>query len=214
MTTSTQPRRTQQERREQTIARLLDATIECLVHDGYSGTTVKAVADRAGLSQGAIFRHFPTRLDLLMATMNTVADRFISGYEARVERLRRDDNDDVRVALQALQSITTTNEQTAWFEIQLAARTDEQLRDAFRPIFLRNQKENFDTARTLFPDTIGQLPMMDELIQLLIHVFHGQSLDAHLDSDEQRHQQMMAVTTQVGQLGFQLLAQLTSKPAQ
>lgn len=214
MTTSTQPRRTQQERREQTIARLVDATIECLVHDGYSGTTVKAVADRAGLSQGAIFRHFPTRLDLLMATMNTVADRFISGYEARVERLRRDDNDDVRVALQALQSITTTNEQTAWFEIQLAARTDEQLRDAFRPIFLRNQKENFDTARTLFPDTIGQLPMMDELIQLLIHVFHGQSLDAHLDSDEQRHQQMMAVTTQVGQLGFQLLAKLTSKPAQ
>lgn len=211
MTTHTQPRRTQQERREQTIARLLDATIECLVHDGYSGTTVKAVAARAGLSQGAIFRHFPTRLELLMATMNAVADRFISGYEARVDQLRRDDDDDVRVALKALQSITTTDEQTAWFEIQLAARTDDQLRDAFRPIFLRNQKENFDIARTLFPDTIGQLPMMDELIQLLIHVFHGQSLDAHLDDDAQRQQQSMAVTTQVGQLGFQLLAQLANK---
>ena len=84
MTTHIQPRRTQQERREQTIARLVDATIECLVKDGYSGTTVKAVAARAGLSQGAIFRHFPTRLELLMATMNTVADRFIQGYQQRV----------------------------------------------------------------------------------------------------------------------------------
>lgn len=46
-------RRTQEERSQETRARLLDATIESLIDVGYAGTTTTAVCERAGLSRGA-----------------------------------------------------------------------------------------------------------------------------------------------------------------
>ncbi|MCB8794014.1 TetR family transcriptional regulator, partial [Escherichia coli] len=47
------PRRSQQERREETRAALLDATIEALVEGGYATLTLAQVTERAGLSLGA-----------------------------------------------------------------------------------------------------------------------------------------------------------------
>ena len=42
----------QQERSRATQARLLEATVACLVEHGWSGTTTTVVATRAGLSRG------------------------------------------------------------------------------------------------------------------------------------------------------------------
>jgi len=44
---------------------LLDATIDCLVEEGYSGTTTTRVVERAGLSRGAQVHHFPTKSQLV-----------------------------------------------------------------------------------------------------------------------------------------------------
>ena len=200
----TTERRTQAERREATITRLVDATIHCLVQLGYAGTSVKAIAAEAGLSQGAIFRHFDTRQDLLIATMESIDDRFIEGYRQFVRELASDDADEIRVAIKALHRITNTPEQIAWFEVQQAARTDQALQQAFRPIFLRNQNKNIALAGELFPDTLSKLPMRDVMVQLLIQVFHGQTLDAHIEQDEDKAQRMLDVATQLGQLGVQL----------
>ena len=74
--------RTQQERREDTRARLLAATIECLVEHGYAGTTTQRVQDRAGLSRGALLHHFATKEALLVAAVSHVADAQISAVRA------------------------------------------------------------------------------------------------------------------------------------
>ena len=60
-------RRTQAERREATIGKLVEATIGCLAELGYSGTSTGAICKRAGVSQGGMFRHFGTRLELIAA---------------------------------------------------------------------------------------------------------------------------------------------------
>ena len=65
----------QAERREETIARLLDAAEVVVGAAGYAHTTVAAVCAEAGLSQGALFRHFPHRRSLLVATAERVAER-------------------------------------------------------------------------------------------------------------------------------------------
>ena len=41
--------------------RLLDATVECLVERGWSGTSTTLVSQRAGVSRGAQLHHFPTK---------------------------------------------------------------------------------------------------------------------------------------------------------
>jgi len=76
MGTSTAPaRRSQAERSATTRQALLDATVACLVEDGYANTTTSRVAERAGLSRGAHLHHFQTRQALLAAAMEHLAER-------------------------------------------------------------------------------------------------------------------------------------------
>ncbi len=46
---------------------ILTATIELLCKEGFAGTTVEAVAERAGVSKATIYRRWATREDLLIA---------------------------------------------------------------------------------------------------------------------------------------------------
>ncbi len=211
MTVTAPVRRTQAQRREQSMARLAQACIESLVESGYHQTSTQAVARRAGLSQGALFRHFDNRLALLEYTANELADRFIDNYRARVTALRPSHSDDLVVAITALREITRSPEQLAWFELQQAARTEPELCELFRPVFLRNQQDNVRLAAELFPDTLGQLPMMSELVQTLIQVFHGQALDAHIEQDADKEATMLTLMTRLAQLGVQFLKPSTDR---
>lgn len=73
-------RRTQEQRRAETRAKLLDATIESLLDVGYAATTTRRVSELAGVSLGAQTHHFPHRTDLLAAAAERVA-------EQRLERM-------------------------------------------------------------------------------------------------------------------------------
>lgn len=46
---------------------ILQATIELLCEQGFAGTSVEAVAERAGVGKATIYRRWPTREDLLLA---------------------------------------------------------------------------------------------------------------------------------------------------
>jgi AcrR family transcriptional regulator len=72
---------TQAERRATTRQALLDAAADVLVDEGLAGFTTSAVVARSGLSNGALFGHFPTRLDLLAATLEHVLTELREGYE-------------------------------------------------------------------------------------------------------------------------------------
>lgn len=193
-------RRTQAERREDSIARLVQACIDCLVEKGYHQTSTLAVARSAGLSQGALFRHFESRLALLELTAITLSRRFIDNYRAKVEHLLDNGNEDVAVAIRALHQITRSPEQLAWFELQQATRTDTELRDVFHPIFLENQRENIALAKQLLPNIANCMPIMGELVQTLIQVFHGQTLDAHIEQNPEKDEQILALTISLAEL--------------
>ena len=64
--------RTQQQRREETVARLLDASIDTIIEVGYARASAAVIAKRAEVSDGALFRHFPTMGDFMAATAQEV----------------------------------------------------------------------------------------------------------------------------------------------
>src|SRR3954452_11068120 len=87
MATTPSSRRSQAERSAATREALLDATIECLVEDGYAKTTTARVAERAGLSRGAHLHHFQTRDALLAAAAEHLARRRDQELTAAAETL-------------------------------------------------------------------------------------------------------------------------------
>jgi hypothetical protein len=70
---SAKPRRTQQERRDGTVRKLLDAAAESLIELGYANTSVQEICKRAGVSHGGLFRHFSSRVELMIRVATTSA---------------------------------------------------------------------------------------------------------------------------------------------
>lgn len=68
-------RRTQSERKEESRARLIDAAIELLGTNGYSGTTLIEIGRRAGLSRGLVTFHFGTKEQIMIAVVATIRER-------------------------------------------------------------------------------------------------------------------------------------------
>lgn len=67
--TSAAPRLPQQDRSRETRTRILEATIDRLARTGWQATTTAAVADRCGISRGALQHHFPTREELFLTAL-------------------------------------------------------------------------------------------------------------------------------------------------
>jgi AcrR family transcriptional regulator len=66
-----------------TRARLLEAAIELLEEGGYAAASVAAIAGRAGVAAGALYRHFPSKAELFVEVFRTVAERELAAlYEA------------------------------------------------------------------------------------------------------------------------------------
>lgn len=71
--TATPRRRTQQERRESTRQAILDASVECLVDEGYGGLSTRKVASRAGVSAATQRFYFPDRASFVEAAFEALA---------------------------------------------------------------------------------------------------------------------------------------------
>src|SRR5687768_13990896 len=79
--TAPTPRRTQQERRDHTQQRLLKATLNCLQEIGYARTTTTEIVRSAGVSQGALFKHYPTKAALMSAAVEHLFSDLVDGYQ-------------------------------------------------------------------------------------------------------------------------------------
>jgi AcrR family transcriptional regulator len=70
-----------------TRSKLIDAAIETLKEEGFSVTSARAIAERAGLNQGLIFYHFGSVADLLLAGLDSVSARRMGQYGEAVDRV-------------------------------------------------------------------------------------------------------------------------------
>ncbi len=64
--------------------RLLDATERCLRRSGIRRTTVSEIAQEAGVSRAWLYRHFPDKASLVVATLSRTDERFWAEAHARV----------------------------------------------------------------------------------------------------------------------------------
>lgn len=58
-----------------TRARLLHAAAEVIQEGGWGSASVGAIAKRAGVAAGTLYRHFPSKADLFLEVFRTVSER-------------------------------------------------------------------------------------------------------------------------------------------
>jgi AcrR family transcriptional regulator len=177
---TTTQRRTQAQRREGTIGALLDATVTCLSERGYAATSTAAVCAEAGVSQGALFRHFPTRQALLVATAEHVATRNVAAFRALGD-LAVDSVDDVVVVLGHLRALVLSPANQTWRELLVAARADADLRAALLPARESLQAQMLEAAADLWGD---RLPAdgLAAVLSIVVNMLDGLAFSA-LDPD-------------------------------
>lgn len=165
------PRRTQAERRAATIAKLVQATIESMHDVGYSSTTVKEVCSRAGVSQGGLFRHFSTRLDLIVAAADEVALRQAQAFQLELDQ----GGDPIEAAVRAARARCHSPINAVWHELMVACRTDPELRAAVEPAATRYRAAIEELASGVLATALPQATV-SAAAWYVIHCFDGEAI--------------------------------------
>lgn len=182
-------RRTQKERREGTIRKILDAATETLIEIGYSEASVQRICDRAEVSQGALFRHFPSREDLMVAVGEDVGERILQAYRKKLSG-----NREILNAVELIRDACRSKINAAWYELQLAARTNEHLRAALEPVSRRYYEHIIEAARELQPQAALKLgPMFDLVVTSIIALFDGETTHRFLVRDDRLEDARLAL---------------------
>ena len=170
-------------------ARLLEATVECLVERGFGGTSTTLVSERAGVSRGAQLHHFPTKNALVVAAVEHLTDVRRAELAAAARALptgpRR-----TRAVLQMLADHFTSPVFTAALELWVAARTDETLLAAVSPLEQRVGRETHRlTVELLGADE--SRPGVRELVQATLDLVRGLGLANTITDDARRRRRIL-----------------------
>jgi AcrR family transcriptional regulator len=132
----------------QTKARLVEATIRCLIKYGYSKKTTPKVAEEAGLSRGAMLHHFENGSQLMQATIVELHHKRLRAFRRAAET--RDHN--VRSLVRAYWSQVLRPNFIAFHELSIAARTDKELSAILEPVRIEFRERWHELAIQLFPE--------------------------------------------------------------
>ncbi len=71
--------------RRERRAQLLESALEVFVAQGYHAAAMDDIADRAGVSKPVLYQHFPGKLDLYLALLDSSCDTIIANTRAALE---------------------------------------------------------------------------------------------------------------------------------
>jgi AcrR family transcriptional regulator len=185
------PARVPQEERTRIMRqRLLEATVDCLVEQGWSGTSTTLVSQRAGVSRGAQLHHFPTKDDLVLAAVEHLTERRGEELREAASQLptgkRR-----TRAVLEMFADHFTSPVFTAALELWVAARTDEALHGAVVRLEQRVGRE----AHRIAVAALGvdeSRPRVRELVQATLDLVRGLGLANTITDDTARRNRILS----------------------
>jgi len=196
-TNVTSPRKTKgrQVRKSQaTQMAIIETTIRCLVKYGYHDTTYIRISEESGISRGAMRHHFPSRTDVMKATIEHLHEKRLAAFRKAAANIPAD------------QSKTEANIEALWHHINhpifmvfidlgLAARRDPELDAIFRPAQETFKRECYYAALELFPEWLKHRDELRTAIDLALYMMEGMVLDS-LPPDGESARRLLDFLTQ------------------
>jgi len=167
--------RTQAQRRAASRRRLLDAAVQCLAELGYQGTTFPEVVRRAGLSNGALWRHFRSKTELMVAAGMHCEEKLLAAVdEVDLEGLARDQRLDR--ALDVVWGWVSDPSFHGLLELLCVARADAEVRSGLLGNDPRSGRLFFDALARLVGQELASAPGFERAARQLGLTLYGVAL--------------------------------------
>lgn len=165
----------QQARSAATRRRILEATVESLAEGGWAATTTTEVGRRAGVSQGAIFKHFPSKALLIATAIEHLFAQLIRDFRDAFDAIEGEGA--LAGAVAILWDLFRDPRLQGAYELYLASRTDADLREALVPVLARHRTSLHAEAARLFPAASGS-PHFTASVDVILNALQGAALSA------------------------------------
>jgi len=127
----------QEEKSEDTRARLRAATEQLLVETGYGGTSTAKVCTKSRLSRGALLHHYPTRHDLIVDTARHFWQRAETSMGQLAEALAQGKLNIRGFIVGVSEQAFGSDRIAITLELMVASRSDRRLRAEISKMFAK-----------------------------------------------------------------------------
>jgi len=171
-------RRTGKQARKSQATQLLiiNTAIRCLAKYGYHETTYIKVSEESGVSRGAMRHHFPSRADIMKATIEQLHQKRLAAFRKAAASLPSE-GPRTRANIEALWQHVNHPIFMVFIDLALAARKDPELAAIYRPAQQTFRQECYFTALELFPEWLPQREQLRTAIDLALYMMEGMVLD-------------------------------------
>ncbi len=176
----------QERKSARTRVALLEAAVDCLAEVGYARTTTQLVAARAKISRGAMLHHYTTKSALIENVIDYVVFKRMKTFYSAIAALSEEDRVARNKGVEIYWSSLQTPEYEAFFELNVASRTDAELRAVFEPKALAFDKLWFAQLPTFFPEWAGMPEKLSVARDFVVTVLEGLWLNRQIMSERSR----------------------------
>lgn len=155
---------------------ILDAALECYNLFGYAKTTQEKIAERAGMSMGAVTYHFSSIAEITRAAIVHAFDLRLRKHEETI-RSALSNPEDFETALEIYWNEMIDPLFIACHELAVAARTDPVLRAELVPVHARFQRRWNTNLLELHPEWANTGDMFRFAVEYSTYLVEGMALN-------------------------------------
>ena len=172
---------------------ILDAALECFISIGYASTTTARIAERAGVSRGAMLHHFPSKTELIKAAVEHLHSKLVELYASSIDDITHDLPVDERnrQGLQGYWDYLSSDLYKAYHELCVAGRNDPELQGILEDSVKRFDQNVKDANQHLFPEWSGRGELFDLAMDITKFLMEGMAVSQIVGQREQRIQRMI-----------------------
>ncbi len=178
----------QREKSEAMRLRVCEAAVSQLAREGFHGASIVKVARRAGVSQGALQHHYPSKDDLIVALAGYLLGRSVRWFARARAELAVSPDAFAEIVRRSWRDQFKSEDFAALLEILVAARTDPALKRRITPALTRWRDGIDAELAELLPVTMRSAAELDAILSISRAMMTGLLIhddlikdDAHID---------------------------------
>jgi len=151
---------------------IVEATVTCLVDEGYASLTTRRVAELAGVAQSTVMHHFETREALLVEAVTNLALRLSEQALDHIDLAALRTPEHREAVLEEAWAEFSSPQALAAAQLWVAVWNEPELAPTLRELEIRINAIILPTAQALFPELTDD-PQLPALLDASVALIRG-----------------------------------------